>query len=219
MLLPTTTRGRAVATRKAERTAKPPSFRNLMTFRLHRVARISERISEQYYRKHLGMSLPECRVIGITAGYGSVSFKRVAAAANLEKSYASRVVSALVERGFIEKLANPSDSRSVLLQLTEEGHAMHEQTYALALRLNELLQQPFKRGQVSDFVAFLGTLEQQLDQTSGLIESGGDFSAAPALVPPVGESHESEPGQPPVLDRAFARQLHDMLGKYLASDE
>ena len=208
-----------VATKKAGKAAAPPTFRSLMTFQLHRVARISERISEQYYRKHLDLSLPECRVIGITAGYGSVSFKRVAAAANLEKSYASRVVSALVDRGLIEKLTNPSDSRSVLLQLTGQGHEVHEQTYKLALRLNELLQQPFRRAQVNDFVAFLGTLEQQLEQTSGLIESGGDFSAAPALVAPVAESTGLEPAQSFMLDRAFARQLHDMLGKYLASDE
>ena len=207
-----------MATRKAEKAAQPPTFRNLMTFRLHRVARISERISEQYYRKHLDLSLPECRVIGITAGYGSVSFKRVAAAANLEKSYASRVVSALVDRGLVEKLTNPSDSRSVLLQLTAQGHEVHEQTYALALRLNELLQQPFRRAQVSDFVAFLGTLEQQLEQTSGLIENGGDFSTAPTLVASGTESPQQAPAQPAMLDRAFARQLHDMLGKYLDSE-
>lgn len=186
-----------------------------MTFRLHRVARISERISEQYYRKHLGLSLPECRVIGITAGYGSVSFKRVAAAANLEKSYASRVVSQLVDRGIVEKLANPSDSRSVLLQLTEQGHAVHERTFALAVRLNELLQQPFRNAQVRDFVGFLGTLERQLDQTSGLIESGGDLSGAPALIARDNESTGSVPAGSIALDRAFARQLHEMLGKYL----
>jgi DNA-binding MarR family transcriptional regulator len=208
-----------VATKRAERAAKPPSFRSLMTFQLHRVARISERISEQYYRKHLDLSLPECRVIGITAGYGSVSFKRVAAAANLEKSYASRVVSALVDRGIMEKMVNPQDSRSILLQLTAHGKNVHEQTYALALSLNELLQAPFRRGQVNDFVAFLGTLEKQLDRTSGLIESGGDFAAAPTLVVPVAESDGGEEGQSFMLDRAFAQQLHDMLGKYLASDD
>jgi DNA-binding MarR family transcriptional regulator len=207
-----------VATRKGEQATKPPSFRNLMTFRLHRVARISERISEQYYRKHLDLSLPECRVIGITAGFGSVSFKRVAAAANLEKSYASRVVSSLVERGIMEKSPNPQDSRSVLLQLTDFGKGVHEQTYALALSLNELLQAPFRRGQVADFVAFLNTLEQQLERTSGMIEAGGDLGQAPALMAPVAESLSAEPGQSFMLDRAFAQQLHDMLGQYLAKD-
>jgi DNA-binding MarR family transcriptional regulator len=190
-----------------------------MTFRLHRVARISERISEQHYRKHLGLSLPECRVIGITASYGSVSFKRVAAAAYLEKSYASRVVSALVERGLLEKLANPSDSRSVLLQLSPQGQAVHEQTYKLALRLNELLQQPFRRGQVSDFVAFLDALEQQLAQTSGLIEGDEEFSAAPDMIARISESFGGDLAQPPMLNREFARQLHGILGEYLARPE
>jgi DNA-binding MarR family transcriptional regulator len=211
--------GWKVATRKAGRTDQPPSFRNLMTFRLHRVARISERISEQHYRKHLGLTLPECRVIGITASYGSVSFKRVAAAAYLEKSYASRVVSALVERDLLEKQANPSDSRSVLLQLTAKGRAVHEQTYALALRLNELLQQPFRRAQVDNFVAFLDALEQRLDQTSGLIEGSEDFSEAPALIARISESFGADLAHPPMPDREFARQLHALLGKYLATEE
>ncbi|QNA86536.1 winged helix-turn-helix transcriptional regulator [Sphingomonas sp. So64.6b] len=201
-----------------ERTAEQPSFRNLLTFRLHRVARISERISEQFYRKHLDLSLPECRVIGITAGYGSVSFKRVAAAANLEKSYASRVVSALVDRKIVEKLVNPSDSRSVLLQLTAHGNVIHGQTYELALALNNLLQLPFTQAQVGDFLAFLATFEQQLDRAAGSIEWEDIAAAARVGAPPPPESGEETFGQTFDLDRHFARQLHDMLGRYLASD-
>lgn len=211
-------RGTRVPKTKGKPAAKQPSFRNLLTFRLHRVARISERISEQYYRKHLDLSLPECRVIGITAGYGSVSFKRVAAAANLEKSYASRVVSALVERGIVEKTANPSDSRSVLLQLTDHGKAVHGQTYALALALNDLLQSPFTQSQVDDFLAFLVAFEQQLDRAAGSIE-GGDMAAAALIAAPrPPESDGGAPGQTFALDRNFARHLHDLLGRYLASD-
>lgn len=196
---------------------KPPSFRSLMTFRLHRVARISERISEQYYRKHLDLSLAECRVIGITAGYGTVSFKRVATAANLEKSYASRIVSTLVDRGIIQKLANPSDSRSILLELTEQGWAVHKNMYSLAIRLNEILQEPFDRAEVGDFVGFLGGLEQQLGRAGRLIDGATQRPDA---------DHEPEPAtdgapfpdDPSVtMDRTVARQLHDMLGKFLAS--
>lgn len=203
---------------RGKQAAKQPSFRNLLTFRLHRVARISERISEQYYRKHLDLSLPECRVIGITAGYGSVSFKRVASAANLEKSYASRVVSALVERGIIEKQANPSDSRSVLLQLTDHGKSVHGQTYALALALNQLLQSVFSGAQVDDFLAFLKTLEQQLDRAASAVEVGDISTAAALSAQPTPESVTDAPGQPFAMDRNLARQLHDLLGRYLASD-
>jgi DNA-binding MarR family transcriptional regulator len=157
-------------------------------------------------------------VIGITAGHGSVSFKRVATAANLEKSYASRVVSALVERGIIEKQANPSDSRSVLLQLTAYGKEVHGQTYALALALNDLLQSIFTPGQVDDFLAFLSTLEQQLDRAAGAVEGGDIAAAALIAAPPPPESDGDGVGQTYALDRNFARQLHDLLGRYLASE-
>jgi len=197
---------------------KPPSFRNLMTFRLHMVARHSERISEQYYRKHMDLSLPECRVIGVTAGYGSVSFKRVAAEANLEKSYASRVVSALVERDIIARLANPADSRSVLLELTDNGRNVHQQMYQLALQLNAQLQAPFRRKQVTDFMQFLTTLEQVLGRGEELIEGRGDWpgssviAAAPDLPTSAADLHIA-------LDQGFARRLHDLLGEYLKTQK
>ncbi|MBU0557238.1 MAG: MarR family winged helix-turn-helix transcriptional regulator [Alphaproteobacteria bacterium] len=207
-----------MARKKAGASVDRPSFRNLMTFRLHMVARFSEGISEEYYRRHLGLSLPECRVIGITASYGSVSFKQVAADAHLEKSYASRVVSSLVERGIIEKLANPSDSRSVLLQLTDHGKTVHEQTYALALRLNEVLQMPFTRKQVDDFLSFLAGLDQQLKRVSGVVEDVDALGNVPRRETPPPPASESAPDAPMVLDRAFAQKLHDMLGRYLADN-
>lgn len=205
--------------KKAERAAKPPTFRNLMTFRLHRVARISERISEQYYRKHMDLSLPECRVIGITAGYGCVSFKQVAAAANLEKSYASRVVSALVERGIIEKLSNPADSRSVLLELTEYGRGIHEQTYALAVQLNARLQTPFRREQIEAFVGFLTILEQQLGRVNALDELAADEPLPSAAAAASAKSPDTQDPAPFTPGLEIARQLHDMLGEYLAVEK
>lgn len=196
-----------------------PSFRNFLTFRLHMVARISEGISEDYYKRHLGLSLPECRVMGITASYGSVSFKQVAAEANLEKSYASRVVSSLVERGLVEKHANPSDSRSVLLQLTESGSAVHKQTHELAVRLNDALQMPFSRSQVSEFMTFLLRLEHQLKRLSDVAEDDSALELAPRLRKGIPAPQLPDSADEALLDRAFARELHEMLGRYLNSEE
>ena len=198
-----------MATKKGDRAGKPPSFRHLMTFRLHMVARLSERLSEQYYRRTFDLSLPECRVIGITAGYGSVSFKRVAADANLEKSYASRVVTGLVERDIIEKIVNPSDSRSVLLQLTAHGREVHGEIYAAALLLNQRLQAPFQGERVADFLDFLATYEAQLHKVATHLDSDEPGAAMPDLQPLLA------PGDKGPLDRDFATRLHEMLGHYL----
>ncbi len=156
------------------------SFRNLTTFRLHMVARLSERVSEDYYRQRFDLSLPECRVIGITGGYGSVSFKKVASDTYLEKSYASRVVSALVDRGIIAKLENPSDSRSVLLSLTPHGIEVHDQMHRAAIRLNDWLTTDFLDGQVDELTATLRHLENRLERLSLSIEEIDKIDDAPA---------------------------------------
>lgn len=146
------------------------SFRNLLTFRLHMVARLSERVSEEYYRRQFDLSLPECRVIGITGGYGSVSFKKVASDTHLEKSYASRVVSALVDRDIIEKLENPSDSRSVLLRLTKNGAEVHGQMHQAAIRLNDWLASTMAPGQAQEFTKTLQRLESRLEALGHSLE-------------------------------------------------
>jgi DNA-binding MarR family transcriptional regulator len=191
-------------------TEVPKSFRNLMTFRLHMVARLSERVSEEYYRQHFDLSLPECRVIGITGGAGSVSFKKVASDTYLEKSYASRVVSSLVDRGIIEKLENPSDSRSLLLRLTEHGISVHRDLHDAAMRLNARLLASLPPEQVQGFLATLRVLEDQLDGLSGSLADG-------QLLPTDGgEAARAESGGDTVLiDRQLAESLADALALQL----
>jgi DNA-binding MarR family transcriptional regulator len=198
------------AQHKPQAAEAPKSFRNLMTFRLHMVARLSERVSEEYYRQQFDLSLPECRVIGITGGAGSVSFKKVATDTYLEKSYASRVVSSLVDRGIIEKLENPSDSRSVLLRLTEHGVSVHRDLHQAAMRLNQRLLASLSPEQVQGFLATLRVLEDQLDGLSGslhhddLLSSGG------------GDAGGAEVGGDTVLiDRRLAESLADALALQL----
>ncbi|HWW65658.1 MAG TPA: MarR family winged helix-turn-helix transcriptional regulator [Sphingomonadaceae bacterium] len=196
-------------------TNRPPSFRKLMTFRLHMMARLSERISEEYYRTQFDLTLPQCRVIGITAGYGTVSFKQMAREAYLEKSYASRVVASLVERDILAKMDNPADSRSVLLVLTEHGHTIHGEMYAAAVKLNERLQEPFTKSEERDFLAFLETLEEQLHLVSRSLH---DDPAPAAPQPARGNAPGTlTPGTIP-LDRDVAVRLHAWLSRHLGME-
>ena len=63
--------------KKAPDDGELKSFRNLASFRLHVLARLSERMHEQHYKREFGLSLRECRIIGITGGHGAPSFRRV----------------------------------------------------------------------------------------------------------------------------------------------
>lgn len=187
------------------------SFRNLLTFRLHMVARLSERVSEEYYRRQFDLSLPECRVIGITGGYGSVSFKKVASDTYLEKSYASRVVSALVDRDIIEKLENPSDSRSVLLRLTQNGARVHDQMHQAAIRLNDWLASTMAPGQAQEFTKTLQRLESRLEALGHSFEEVESVQDAVAGVGPA----EPEGADMVQIDRALAEAMAAALAGQL----
>lgn len=188
----------------------PKSFRNLLTFRLHMVARLSERVAEEYYRRSFDLSLPECRVIGITGGYGTVSFKKVAADTYLEKSYASRVVSNLVDRGVIEKLDNPEDSRSVLLRLTKKGLKLHEDLHLAAIRLNDWLTATLMPEQPTAFVSTLSQLENRLESLGQSFEKVEDVSEAIEVSPEI-----MTPADTIEIDRALAQTLAHILSVQL----
>lgn len=194
------------------RTGSPKSFRNLLTFRLHMVARLSERVSEEYYRRQFDLSLPECRVIGITGGYGSVSFKKVASDTYLEKSYASRVVSSLVERDILEKLDNPADSRSVLLRLTDHGMKVHDEMHQAAIRLNDWLTATMAAEQPQAFTTTLRQLEGRLDTLSQSFEAVKDVEEAVKNTGTVAPADKVETIQ---IDRSLAETLAVVLAAQL----
>ena len=204
-----------MATQKPRNPAAPlKTFRNLITFRLHLLAGRSERHSENYYRARFDLNLPECRVIGITGGYGHVTFKKVCEDANLEKSYASRIINRLVERGYIEKVENPSDQRSVILTLTTEGRGLHHDLVEAAEALNRQLTEVLSPEQNRTMMACLLLLTERLSVIEASANSDPMLAAGPnpepvaTPLPAVGQSEVK-------IDSALARQLHQLLARAL----
>jgi DNA-binding MarR family transcriptional regulator len=187
------------------------TFRNLMAFRLHRVGGRSERLSENFYRERFNLNLPECRVIGITGGYSTAAFKRICQDANLEKSYASRIINRLVERGFLEKIGDPSDQRAVIVRLTEEGRKLHSDLHGAAAELNLQLCSALSPEQLRTFMASLLLLDDRLSE----IEEHGLPSAVPESAPR--HVHEDQDIAPDdvMVDQATAEQLYQLLGRML----
>ena len=50
----------------------------------------------------------------------------VTRALHLDKSYASRIIKRLTDKGILQKTPSPTDSRSINISLTEHGHAVFE---------------------------------------------------------------------------------------------
>ncbi len=191
------------------------TFRTLASFRLHVLARLSERFYEQYYRREFGLPLLECRLIGITGGFGQVSFKRACEEANLDKSHASRLVNHLIKRGLVQKVSNPSDQRSVMLSLTRAGRDTHRALHAaadeLCTRWLSVLSAEQRRTFETSLVVLIEQVRVMTEEERGgrRRRGGGNGKSAKAARDPRKILSEI------LVDERMARELHRVLGMAL----
>jgi DNA-binding MarR family transcriptional regulator len=183
-------------------TPQEPSFRTLLTFQLHSTARLSERVSEEFYKSRFGLSLSECRVIGVIGGLGPMSFKEMAGQTHLEKSHASRIVASLVERGILNRREHPGDSRSILLELTEPGRALRTDIHRSARKLNAALEGALGPSDIQALRRALAALETRLQRLE-LSAIDGEEDTPPTETRSV------------ALDRNLAEQLRQALDQLL----
>jgi DNA-binding MarR family transcriptional regulator len=197
---------------KRKRNEELQTFRTLASFRLHVLARLSERFYEQFYRREFGLPLLECRIIGITGGFGQVSFKRACEEANLDKSHASRLVNHLIKRGLVQKVSNPSDQRSVMLSLTRRGRdthrALHNAADDLCARWLSVLSAEQRR-------TFETCLVILIEQIRVMTEGNATSSRAPKR-----GTRQRDPTKilsEILVDEKMARQLHRVLAMALGA--
>jgi DNA-binding MarR family transcriptional regulator len=190
------------------------TFRTLPTFRLHVLARVSERFFEQHYQREFGLSLLECRMIGITGDFGQLSFKRLCETANLDKSHASRLIDKLIARKLLHKVNHPSDQRSVMLGLTPTGRQCHRALHAAARGLADQWFSALSRDARRVFQDSLVKLVEQMRvMTEEQQAAKGSKGAGSRKFTAAASNPDSEAAlREVIVDRRMAAQLYDLLG-------
>lgn len=61
------------------------------------------------------------------ANKGEMSMQELSKSVNVDNGYTTRSISKLVDLGYVKKTANPKDSRSSIVQLTEKGELVSEE--------------------------------------------------------------------------------------------
>lgn len=117
--------------------APAPDIRDLFSFELQRLAGLSTRIATLSIRPKYGLTTREWRAIAVLKYLGTVPLQELAKHSGLLKSQMSRTVSGLIDRGYIQKAANPEDGRSILLRLSPEGLALSEKVLDDSFERNE----------------------------------------------------------------------------------
>lgn len=136
----------------------PRVMSDLMSARLHALANLSAATTSLRVERKFGLTLLEWRSLGQLGGFAPLSLKELARRAGLDKSSASRIVSALTDRGLVASGRNDADGRGVMLSLTSKGMALYQDAFSDAVARNERLLAPLSKEQRVQLIEMLGAL-------------------------------------------------------------
>jgi DNA-binding MarR family transcriptional regulator len=137
-------------------------IRDLLSFRLHRVANLLSRGAELRYRREFGVSLWEWRTIALLgASDDPHSLGHLARAAGIDKSQMSRVVSGLTKRKLVMRDANDADGRGVHLRLSKAGRKLYGGLIGAAAQRDAALRNCLSENEKTVFARALGKLAGQ----------------------------------------------------------
>jgi DNA-binding MarR family transcriptional regulator len=103
------------------------TIKELLSYRLHRVANLLSRGAELRYRREFGVSLWEWRTVALLgAAPEPQSLNELARAAGMDKSQMSRVVAGLTRKKIVTRAADVSDGRGIRLSLAAPGRSLYQ---------------------------------------------------------------------------------------------
>ena len=107
-----------------------------LSWRLHRLGKLTDALTAAAYAEELGLGVAEARALAAIGSFEPLSVNELARHAHLDKAQASRAAQMLVDRGAAAKQPSASDARAVVLSLTRSGRHLHQRTLGLIQRRN-----------------------------------------------------------------------------------
>lgn len=105
---------------------------------------VSSLIAERY-RKRFGLKITEWRIMAVLGDAGRLTQRDLTEATLMDKVAVNRACKVLEERGLIARARNVNDGRSHMLELTDEGRAIHREVMPLARATERELFDGFDR--------------------------------------------------------------------------
>jgi DNA-binding MarR family transcriptional regulator len=113
------------------------SLEDFLTYRLHKLNKLTDRHSSDAYAIELGLGVREARCLAAIRQFAPLSVNDLAVRANLNKAQASRAAQMLVERALVLKSTSDSDARGVVLTLTRSGKLLWKRAMRLIAKRND----------------------------------------------------------------------------------
>lgn len=117
------------------RAANVLTLKELLSYRVHRVANAMSRGAALRFRREYDVSIGEWRAIALLKIDAPLSLNKLARASGLDKAQMSRVISALVRRRLVVRETGGAQ-RAVRLTLTRQGMAAYRRLFRAAMERN-----------------------------------------------------------------------------------
>jgi DNA-binding MarR family transcriptional regulator len=152
----------AALERQAMTMEGPGAQRELMLFRLNRLAASSGQPLLRYCEGRYGISRREWRLIAILGLQGPCSSSELAQRARLLPAPTSKAVSQLVARSIATRSPVPNDRRQVIIALTALGREIFDALYPIVQGLNERLLSALEPKERQTLEDLIGKLEARV---------------------------------------------------------
>lgn len=135
----------------------PPThdIRDLLAFRIARIAAANDRAGQIWARKKFGVKITEWRVLGLVHAIEPARFSSVADELQMDKGQLSRVIKSLTAKGLLTTDAVSSDQRTFFLKTTDEGRDLHDRLFEFAKQRNEMIISEMSHAEVDGFSRLL----------------------------------------------------------------
>lgn len=136
--------------------------RELVLFRLNRLAVNSGQPLIRYCEGRYGISRREWRLILILGLHGACNSSELAERARLAPAPTSKAVSQLLAKTIVTRSPVPNDRRQVIIALTARGREIFEALYPIVQELNERLLSALAPEERQALDALIGKLEKHV---------------------------------------------------------
>lgn len=109
-----------------------------ITVRVVQLAEIISRGASQVFETRFGVKNTELRIL-VHLGRQPLAVNELARRTHVDKGWISRSLRGLEDRGLVVRTAHPTDSRSALVSLTDEGEALVQSFAPIAAARNRRL--------------------------------------------------------------------------------
>lgn len=134
------------------------------------------------FEDRFGISIPEWKVLAIIHEAPGLSAVAVARCANMDTVAVSRAVTKLMDVGYVVRDLDTEDRRRSVLNLSEEGHALHSQVAPVALDIEKSLFDELSDEEMQVFEKVMQKLGAKSGVFADAFSAPSRLMARPAVV-------------------------------------